>query len=314
MTTPDERANALLLSVLSDEQCKEFKKHGRFHVTVNSGRTYRITHGWAGNVYGLDEEGKVNESLCIHPKERIPNADNMLAQLLWLMNDEDDFREIANISDVRQQLVDYYDRREQYPARVFDDVFTWLQACVEGVRAGAEIQVMDDPRTLLIGFLVGEERLAVHIRTLRQYRTDVPEWAEPLMFQRREDLVHEIRRVAGIHDAALEEILTARFDPRGEVPEDDHHGRVQDIVRTYLRDDRGRQAIAESFLHPLRLLYDYYLVECNETPDQVKDRVHGRVRETLWEMLDQDDEVRDVLERMPWPGDCPPCTFEELLG
>lgn len=92
-------AEVLLLRHLNPEQREEYRQHKYFHVEV-AGRRYRIDKGWAGNVK-LIEGGKVAESLCIHPIERIPDQDNMLGQKLLLEWDEEEFRRTANISNRR---------------------------------------------------------------------------------------------------------------------------------------------------------------------------------------------------------------------
>lgn len=109
----DKRAEALLRAHLSDEQRAEYELGQVFHVRSRSGRLYRVTRGWSGNVFELREEpeviapdGRVQQNgaprlvevarYCIHPREYTPDADNMLAQALLLQADEEEFLRIAN--------------------------------------------------------------------------------------------------------------------------------------------------------------------------------------------------------------------------
>lgn len=95
----NQRAEALLLSTLNEEQREEYQRLRRFHVETES-RIYRIQYGRAGNVKVVhDKDADFHlEALCLHPTEMVPNPDTMLAQKLLLEADEAEFREIANIS------------------------------------------------------------------------------------------------------------------------------------------------------------------------------------------------------------------------
>lgn len=91
-----ERAEALLLSCLDEEQKAELRAHDRFHVTAPSGRRYCIKRGRAGNVSARDGNRIVR--YCIHDYVGLPDADTMLGQKLMLETDESGFLETANAS------------------------------------------------------------------------------------------------------------------------------------------------------------------------------------------------------------------------
>lgn len=104
----EEKAEKLLLSVLSPEQRDEYLKHGRFHVRTADGRLYRINKGRHGNMELLerDADGEliIAENLCVHVQPNCPNQDNMVAQKLMIESGmEDELRRIANISDYRRR-------------------------------------------------------------------------------------------------------------------------------------------------------------------------------------------------------------------
>ena len=90
------RAKALLLEHLSDEQRAEYEEHQYFHVLSEGGRLYRIKHGSAGNVYRIGTDGSVEHKFCIHARDSVPHEDNMLAQMLLLRLDEEQFLTVAN--------------------------------------------------------------------------------------------------------------------------------------------------------------------------------------------------------------------------
>lgn len=92
----EAKAEALLLEHLTPEQRDSYTRKKEFEVQTESGRRYRLRHGWAGNVDELDENGRAVNRLCIHPAVHVPNPDNLLAQKLLLQWDEERFRKIAN--------------------------------------------------------------------------------------------------------------------------------------------------------------------------------------------------------------------------
>ena len=95
----DDRATGLLLAHLSPDQRKQYEKDQFFevHVADKKGiRRYRVTHGWAGNVFLVDAQGKKIKKFCIHSTKSVPYADNLLAQKLLLEADEERFLSIAN--------------------------------------------------------------------------------------------------------------------------------------------------------------------------------------------------------------------------
>ena len=98
-----QRAEDLLMSVLSPEQQEDYKNDKCFYVESN-GELFRINEGYAGNVQKLDPETKrIIESYCIHPNMyqgggHLPNEDAMAAQKLALDDDPDEFKRTANIT------------------------------------------------------------------------------------------------------------------------------------------------------------------------------------------------------------------------
>jgi hypothetical protein len=93
-----ERAKALLASVLSRGQRVSLRTRGYFTVRCESGQRYRVKRGWSHNVERVVRRGRQwvpVESLCIHPRETVPTDDNLVAQKLMLETDEQAFRTIA---------------------------------------------------------------------------------------------------------------------------------------------------------------------------------------------------------------------------
>jgi hypothetical protein len=91
-----QRAKALLLEHLTEEQRREYEEQQYFHVLGQGGRMYRIKHGSAGNVYRIGLDGNVEAKFCIHAVDSVPHEDNMLSQMLLLMYDEERFLTVAN--------------------------------------------------------------------------------------------------------------------------------------------------------------------------------------------------------------------------
>ena len=90
------KAEELLCGVLDEGQLEQFKKTKWFFVVSQSGRRYRIRHGWIENIDELDRNDMVIAKHCIHPYSRVPIEDSMLIQKLMLEADEKRFEEIAN--------------------------------------------------------------------------------------------------------------------------------------------------------------------------------------------------------------------------
>jgi hypothetical protein len=98
------KAEKLLTSHLSAEQCRDLRSFGFFKLYVNSPngetRVYRIRRGQVQNVDLVRElpDGRMMpiKTLCAHPDEVIPDADVMLIQKLMLESCEDEFLRIAN--------------------------------------------------------------------------------------------------------------------------------------------------------------------------------------------------------------------------
>ena len=65
-------------------------------VVAGDGATFELEYGWSGNAKELDAKGNRIASYCIHPHDRVPHADNVLAQKLMLEADPAEFRRIAN--------------------------------------------------------------------------------------------------------------------------------------------------------------------------------------------------------------------------
>lgn len=98
------RAQALLRSVLTDEQWRQWTYERHFDVVGSDGVTYRIARGVAGNVATFHDNGAVAVRYCAHPElwdsaanARIPNADVHVAQALALRTDAAAFLAVANV-------------------------------------------------------------------------------------------------------------------------------------------------------------------------------------------------------------------------
>lgn len=92
------KAEALLRSMLTEEQQKTWTQGEQFDVVAPSGNIYRITKGSHGNILRL-VRGRPVERLCVQPGG-VPTADINLAQMLHLMHDEDGVRRLAGITQL----------------------------------------------------------------------------------------------------------------------------------------------------------------------------------------------------------------------
>jgi hypothetical protein len=92
----DDKARALLESVLDGEELVAFRRDGHLIVNGRSGRRYRLRQGRTANIDVIGRDGRVLHRLCAHPDRTMPHLDIMLAQKLWLETDEAEFIRRAN--------------------------------------------------------------------------------------------------------------------------------------------------------------------------------------------------------------------------
>lgn len=90
-------ASALLDSLLSEMQRQSLEEEGWFLVIGKSGKIYRLRKGRVGNIDELDLEGNVVKTLCSHPGPQLPNADDLVAQKLFLETDDEYVHQNANV-------------------------------------------------------------------------------------------------------------------------------------------------------------------------------------------------------------------------
>lgn len=90
------RAEALLKSLLTDDQRRSLEQMKQFAIRSQTGKPYRIRLSGSMNVDELDEQGKVLHTYCLVPKENLPLHDNLAIQKLMLETAEADFLRIAN--------------------------------------------------------------------------------------------------------------------------------------------------------------------------------------------------------------------------
>lgn len=96
----DARAEALLRAHLTSEQQRDLAAKDWFLIDSKSGKTYRINRGRSANIDVIDETGKTVKSLCVHPRDLVPDADTMLAQVLMLRYEEEELLRKANVHSV----------------------------------------------------------------------------------------------------------------------------------------------------------------------------------------------------------------------
>ena len=106
-----DRSYALLHRHLTDEQLAMLENESRFLIEVNSGKVYEIRRGIHQNIYLLNGEGRITEQLCAAPRGGVPEGDAMLAQMLHLMVNEEEFRRVANIFNMADHRAGQVDRR-----------------------------------------------------------------------------------------------------------------------------------------------------------------------------------------------------------
>lgn len=89
-------ARETLKKIIGDAKFRRFLKHGHISVKAKSGLVYQLFSGSRhAQVY---ENGKCIESVCVVLDGDFPPTDSLIMRYLLILNDEQDFRKIANIS------------------------------------------------------------------------------------------------------------------------------------------------------------------------------------------------------------------------
>ena len=84
----NRKAELLLISLLTHEQKEEWMAHRRVTEVAPSGRVWRLFPNWSGAATLM--EGEVRRAtLCIHPRERVPEADVIAAIITLLRSNEE---------------------------------------------------------------------------------------------------------------------------------------------------------------------------------------------------------------------------------
>jgi hypothetical protein len=96
----EKRAEDLLMSMLDATQREMFRKEQAIIVIAASGIRYRIRLSMINNIEQLDTHGNPLLKLCVHPVN-VPLADVLVTQKLLLETDEQEFRRMANITNVK---------------------------------------------------------------------------------------------------------------------------------------------------------------------------------------------------------------------
>jgi len=95
-----QRAETLLHEHLNDRQRRALKVRGVFRVQAMSGRWYEVGRGHHGKLTELGRRGKPVNRLCVYAVGGLPDADQMLAQKLYLESAEEALRKVAYITPV----------------------------------------------------------------------------------------------------------------------------------------------------------------------------------------------------------------------
>lgn len=92
----EERAEALLKSVLSPEQREAYEREAAFFVQSQSGKRFKVEKKWSGNLTEYSDDGRPINRYCVHPQWKIPDQDNMALQKIMLECDEASLLQTAN--------------------------------------------------------------------------------------------------------------------------------------------------------------------------------------------------------------------------
>ena len=102
-----DRGTQLLTQNLSPAQRWQYERHGYFDVIGgDTGKRYRIRHGYQMNVEELDQNGRRKQLLCFMPRGGLPVGAVMLAQKIALELFESEAIRIANGSPMWDDILE----------------------------------------------------------------------------------------------------------------------------------------------------------------------------------------------------------------
>lgn len=103
----NKKARELLFSLLTEEQQKEYLEHNRIIILSEKGSLYVVMGALDSNIYLLNSNDPKdwNTRYCAGISDRVPFEDNLVAQILMLQGNEEEFIRIANVIDSREGLV-----------------------------------------------------------------------------------------------------------------------------------------------------------------------------------------------------------------
>jgi hypothetical protein len=106
-------AEAMLLSLLTDEQAREWKRRKAIRHVGRAG-IFEINPAFGGELYLLDHAGKAKDKFCVHASRAFPMEDRAAALLLALRADEDVVLQRAN----RNGWIDDHEKRRLELGRI----------------------------------------------------------------------------------------------------------------------------------------------------------------------------------------------------
>jgi hypothetical protein len=95
----EERADELLMSLLTPSQLMQYRAAKCFEVCTKTGRRYRLTRAISGSIKLIGPDGRASATYCAHLSDhRIPIPDHLIAQKFLLEHHEEEFLRVANRS------------------------------------------------------------------------------------------------------------------------------------------------------------------------------------------------------------------------
>lgn len=124
-----KKGRKLLMTVLTDEQQREYAKTRSFTVNGQNGRRFKLRK--SGTTHELDENGVALYSHCIHLPYSYIDEDTLVAVKLLLETDVQSFLKIANTTKLNRSMP------AQQGALVLAEGFEHMRIAADGAREAA---------------------------------------------------------------------------------------------------------------------------------------------------------------------------------
>ena len=99
----EQRARQTLKQIIGEKQYRAYLRFGFVSICAKSGLVYQLP-GNSSHRVKVFRNGQFIENLCVYLKGHFPPTDQLIVEYLMILNNEQEFRSLANIGKASKQL------------------------------------------------------------------------------------------------------------------------------------------------------------------------------------------------------------------